>query len=92
MDHIIHWQDITSNELCSSKIYLCFVDDKVLLGLSSAFCHVLVMDGALLYVCSGASPSRLQLTQRLKHSQRTGIGRSQLRKAAGDCQDHRSGI
>ena len=44
MDHII--QDITSNELCSSKIYLCFVDDKVLLGSSSAFYHVLVMDGA----------------------------------------------
>ena len=78
MDHII--QDITSNELCSRKIYLCFVDDKVLLGLSCAFYHVLVMDGAkevgaLLYVCRGASPSRLQLTQRLKHSQRPGIGR-----------------
>ena len=29
---------------------------------------------------------------RRTRSRRTGIGRSQLRKAAGDCQDHRSGI
>jgi hypothetical protein len=40
--------------------------------------------------CSGASPSRLQLTQRFEQSWRNEISRSPHRKAAGVGQDHRA--